>query len=250
MTVATHTSVGTCRVLERDSQLAEAIPEERRDEAIRTCTAVEVAVTPGAWATPELLGGRAALGLLVLRGSLMRRVGVDGRFAAELLGPGDLLRPWQGEEDPPTLPTTSSWRVLEPARIAVLDERFSEVLREHPELASELIGRGVQRSRNLAVNMAIVHQPRVDVRLHMLLWHLAARWGIVSTRGVRVPVRLTHALLAELAAARRPTVTTALSDLARRGLVSAQAEGWLLSGDPPGELGAIEGAPAQGASST
>jgi hypothetical protein len=37
-------------------------------------------------------------------------------------------------------------------------------------------------------------------------------------------------------AARRPTVTSALSDLARRGDVHVVDEGWLLSGDPPGEL--------------
>jgi CRP/FNR family transcriptional regulator, cyclic AMP receptor protein len=243
--VATHTSVGTCRVLERESMLGEAIPEERRADARSLFTALELSVTPGTWA-PAALGRKAGLGILVLRGSLLRRVGVGGRFAAELLGPGDLLRPWQGDEDPPTLPVTSAWRVLEPTRLAVLDERFAASLPDYPELMSSLIGRGVQRSRNLAVNMAIVHQPRVDVRVHMLLWHLASRWGVVSARGVRVPLRLTHALLAELAAARRPTVTTALSELSRRGLVAAEDEGWLLSGNPPGELMELGGsAPAR-----
>jgi DNA-binding GntR family transcriptional regulator len=41
-------------------------------------------------------------------------------------------------------------------------------------------------------------------------------------------------VLADLVAARRPTVTSALSDLSRRGLVRAVGEGWLLSGPPPG----------------
>ena len=61
--------------------------------------------------------------------------------------------------------------------------------------------------------MAIVHQARVDVRLHMLLWHLAARWGRVRSDGTVLRLRLTHAVLADLVAARRPTVTTALSEL-------------------------------------
>jgi hypothetical protein len=69
------------------------------------------------------------------------------------------------------------------------------------------------------VTLAIVHQARVDVRLHMLFWHLAARWGRVRADGVALPLRLTHSVLAELVAARRPTVTSALTDLARRGLV-------------------------------
>ncbi len=83
--------------------------------------------------------------------------------------------------------------------------------------------------------MAIVHQARVDDRLRMLFWHLAARWGRVRGDGVVLPMRLTHAALADLVAARRPTVTSALSDLARRGLVRVVDDGWLLSGDPPGE---------------
>jgi CRP-like cAMP-binding protein len=84
--------------------------------------------------------------------------------------------------------------------------------------------------------MAIVHQARVDVRLHMLFWHLASRFGRVRGDGVIVPLRLTHALLAELVAARRPTVTSALSALAREGRVRSLDDGWLLCGDPPGEV--------------
>jgi CRP-like cAMP-binding protein len=49
-------------------------------------------------------------------------------------------------------------------------------------------------------------------------------------------VRLTHTVLADLVAARRPTVTSALGELTRRGLVRSVDEGWLLSGEPPREL--------------
>jgi hypothetical protein len=37
-------------------------------------------------------------------------------------------------------------------------------------------------------------------------------------------------------AARRPTASSALSDLARRGLVLSEGDDWLLIGEPPGEL--------------
>src|SRR5437764_316979 len=110
------------------------------------------------------------------------------------------------------------------------------VLKDDPELARCLIARALQRSKNMSVNMAIVHQARVDVRLHMLLWHLAARWGRVRSDGTVLSLRLTHAVLADLVAARRPTVTTALSELTRRGLVKSDGETWVLSGDAPGEL--------------
>ncbi|HUB36662.1 MAG TPA: hypothetical protein VL972_07550, partial [Solirubrobacteraceae bacterium] len=39
-----------------------------------------------------------------------------------------------------------------------------------------------------------------------------------------------------LAAARRPTVTGAISELSRRGLVHQVDDGWQLLGNPPGEL--------------
>jgi hypothetical protein len=53
---------------------------------------------------------------------------------------------------------------------------------------------------------------------------------------VLLPFRLTHTVLADLVAARRPTVTSALSDLSRRGIVRSVDEGFLLAGEPPGEI--------------
>ena len=90
--------------------------------------------------------------------------------------------------------------------------------------------------RSLAVNMAIVHHPRVETRVHMLLWHFADRWGTVRRDGVLLPLTLTHALLADLVAAQRPTVSAAIGVLAREGRVERVEGGWLLYGSPPGEL--------------
>jgi len=233
-----------CRVLHEDPGLAEAIPPERREQAIADCVAQEARIPVGRWRGGPTVAWRGGIGLLMLDGLLVRRVGIDGRFGAELLGEGDLLRPWEADEDPPTLPLTTGWRVLEPVRLAVLDEPFMQLLSVYPELGGRLVGRAIARSRNMAVNMAIVHQARVDVRLHMLFWHLASRWGRVGSGGVTVPLRLTHAVLAELAAARRPTVTSALTSLSKRGVVRPTDAGWVLTGDAPGELSDLSVPPA------
>ena len=225
-----------CRVLYEDSDLAEAVPETLRDCAIDECIAPLARLPRGLWNGEQADLSHDAIGLLVLHGLLVRRVGIDGRFGAELLGQGDLLRPWQGEDAPPTLPHTTGWRVLEAAQVAVLDHRVAQRLARYPELIGQLAGRALQRSRNLAVNMAIVHQPRVDVRLRMLLWHLAGRFGHVRRDGTVVPLRLTHTVLADLVAARRPTVSTAISELTRDGTLRAIDRGWLLTAEPPGEL--------------
>src|SRR5579884_665845 len=185
---------------------------------------------------------RSGLGILVLSGVLIRRVGIDGRFGAELLGEGDLLRPWQWESDSPTLALERAWSILEPTRLALLDDDFvSRCVGSYPGLVSPLVGRAMQRARNLAVNMAIVHQARVDARLHMLFWHLAGRWGKVRSEGTVLRMRLTHTVLADLVAARRPTVTSALSELARSELVRSTGEEWVLFGEPPVELARLDG---------
>lgn len=236
MSFAPDPSAGTCRVLDADSELADAVPFAQRNRAIEECVARTARLFPGRWTAQNTTNLGDGLGLLVLDGLLIRRVGVDQRFGAELLGVGDLLRPWQGQEEPHTLSLTTGWRVLQPTRLAVLDEQFARRIAPYPRVGARLLGRALQRSRNLAVNMAIVHQARVDTRVLMLLWHLAGRWGRVNTDGVLLPLRLTHTVLADLVAARRPTVSSAVAELARRGLVKSTRSNWLLTGEAPGEL--------------
>jgi hypothetical protein len=47
---------------------------------------------------------------------------------------------------------------------------------------------------------------------------------------------LTHATLAELVAARRPSVTTAVTRLHERGVLTRESGGWRLRGTVPPEL--------------
>jgi hypothetical protein len=70
-----------------------------------------------------------------------------------------------------------------------------------------------------------------------MFWGIADRWGRVTTDGVLVPVRLTHATLAELVGASRPSVSTVLKLLERDGLLARRKEGWLLHGEAPPALG-------------
>jgi hypothetical protein len=167
---------------------------------------------------------------------MLRRVGIDGRFGGELLGEGDLLRPWQGESDASNLSPTTDWKVISRSRLAVLDERSTARLARYPALFGAITGRALDRARRLALMMAIVHHPRIEIRLHMLFWHLADRWGRVGRDGVTLPLNLSHSLLADLIAAQRPSVTGALGKLYERDLVSQVDRGWLLTSAPPGEF--------------
>ena len=87
--------------------------------------------------------------------------------------------------------------------------------------------------------MAIVQQPRIDLRLQMLFWELADRWGTVRQDGVHVPLPLTHSMLADLVAARRPTVTKALGELSERSAVVWTGADWWLPGEPPDDINGV-----------
>jgi hypothetical protein len=55
----------------------------------------------------------------------------------------------------------------------------------------------------------------------------------MTADGARVAAPLTHALLGDLVAARRPSVSTALGRLTEAGVVRRVGDAWILSGDPP-----------------
>jgi CRP/FNR family cyclic AMP-dependent transcriptional regulator len=220
-------------VLDEDPDLSADLEGPRLATATRDLRAAAFCVPGGRWDpdchAPSLKGG---IGLLVLDGVLARRVGTQRRSGAELLGPGDLLRPAANDHGAESIFQTS-WRVIEPLRIAVLDHRFLMRLAPYPEIAGELIGRAVDRARHVLVHMAIAHHPRVDARLLHLLWQLADRWGRVTPHGVSLPLRLTHELLADLGAAQRPSVTLSLQQLERQGQITREGGRLLLIGDPP-----------------
>ena len=190
-------------------------------------------VPAGHWeARQDADRARDGYGLLVLEGVLIRRVGFEGRFGAELLADGDLLRPWEFDGDD-LLGFETGWRVLVSTRLAVLDLPWTERLARHPRVGPALAGRALIRSRRLAAMMAIAQQPRLDNRLWMMVWELADRYGRVHADGVHLDLPLTHEVLSYLVAARRPSVSGALTKLAGQGRVRRNGRGWILSGEPP-----------------
>jgi CRP/FNR family transcriptional regulator, cyclic AMP receptor protein len=176
------------------------------------------------------------MGLLVLDGVLTRSVSLGKLAYPEMLGRGDLLRPWQTEGDQGLLPVDVTWQIVEPCRLAVLDRRFAAIVCRWPEIVDELLGRALRRASELDLNMAIAQLPLLELRLLGLLWHLADRWGEPCGGGVRVPVRMTHGLLAALVLGRRPSTSRALTELTHRGLITRDEDGWVLHGEPPTEL--------------
>ena len=224
-------------VLDEDPELSELLGGRRNEAARAASNSALLHIPIGGWNAPEdsPREGQGGYGLLILDGLVVRRVGFDGRWGAELLGPGDLLRPWEGDIDTASgaMPFETHWRVMNPLRIAVLDLSWAARMSGYPQVGGELTGRALKRARRLVMSMAIVQVPRLDDRLWMIFWELAERWGRVHRDGVHIELPLTHELLSHLAAARRPSVSGALTRLSESGRVLRVGRSWVLIGEPP-----------------
>lgn len=223
------------RVFERDPDLLEGVDAPAaatlRAQIVTRRLHVDTGSWRPAWADGEVDGH---LGLLLIDGMLVRTLRLVGRECSELVGPGDLIRPWDGEAPDESVPAASRWRALQPTTLASLDACFALRIARWPTIASALLARSTQRCRSLVHQATIAHVRNADMRVLLVLWHLADRWGRVTANGILVPVPLTHQLLGQLTCLQRPTVSSALGQLSQQGQLTRLSErGWLLHGEPP-----------------
>ena len=229
-------------VLDADPDLADALDADTLSQARPYAIARLGRAQAGVWDptsahTPEATD----LGLLILDGIVCRELDVAGRSATEVLGDGDLLRPWDPEHDALFLEPDVTWTVLAPMRFAILDARFALVAARWPALMSALMSRAVRRSRALTYHLAVTQITGVETRVLMVLWEFAQRWGHVRPDGVSLRLRITHEMLARLVGARRPSVTTALRALHDAQRITQEGPGqWILHGNPPEPSATVE----------
>lgn len=219
------------QLLECDPGLGEGLSEQERASAAGALAVQAVSLEPGPWQPGVQAPEPGHLGYLIAAGLVVRRVEIGSGSSIELLGDGDLLRPWQEET---SAFSTASWEVLERATVLALGPGLARDAGQWPAIVSNLVARGVRRSRAMAADAAIASIVGLEERLLILLWKLAETWGETRGDGVHITIRLPHRLLAELVGARRPSVTSALSELQQSGRLVLTSRGcWILCGDPP-----------------
>jgi DNA-binding MarR family transcriptional regulator len=224
------------RVLDEDPDLGSELSPDDFSLARRYVIAELEELSRGIHNANEI-GSPDLLGLLVIDGLLIRSVQVAERSCGELVGPGSVLRPWDhfGRFSP--MPFEVRWRVIAPVRMALLDQRLTTVSARWPPLMHNLFQRAVERSHALALNVAIHCLQHVELRLLVLFWHLADRFGRVTREGTVVPLKLSHGDLAELIGSQRPSVSSRLSALSARQQIERRPDRtWLLRGGPPEEV--------------
>ena len=207
------------RLPEADPELFATLPADELADASRHAVARRVDVSPGPWqAAFGSTGGDGHLGALLCSGALLRTI--DHR--SELVGAGDLIRPWESPE--------ATWHVLAPTALAVLDASVARTLCRWPGVVTALVGRATRRSHALAEQLAMSDVRRIDERLQGLFETLAERWGDPVAGGVVIPLALTHEMVARLVGAHRPTVTSSLRRLTADGALMRRTDRtWLLA---------------------
>jgi CRP/FNR family transcriptional regulator, cyclic AMP receptor protein len=222
------------RLVDEDPELFAAVPQSALPELRRRAVVPLLRLERGGWDGRPPGRPDSCLGLLVLEGLLRHSVAVAGQPRSVLVGPGDVVRPWEHDEVTASVPFDSHWEVLHPVRLAVLDARFLVLASRFPQLIPALIARTTRRARWLALQLAVTDVRRVDERLMLFFWHMADRWGRVLPEGVLVPLPVTHDVLAQLVCAQRPTVTSALRRLTNAGRIHRRRDrSWILEPPPP-----------------
>jgi CRP-like cAMP-binding protein len=217
-------------LLDLDDDLAQEVEVRMRFSARQHATAKILHAEPGEC---DLGSWFAAIGdgpgLLILDGLLAVDTRVADRTITELVGAGDLLQP-PGMLADEMVDSVCVWRAMGATRLALLDGEFAERVHPWPQITRALFRRAERRTADLGALRAISCQPKLEVRLVLLLWHLAGRWGRVEPTGIRLSLPLTHRLLGQLVAAERPSISHALGRLSHSGIVTGSAGDWHLHG--------------------
>ena len=120
------TDTRTVPLLDADPDLGRLLSGEEFELGRRKLIVRRHFVEPGSWEGERLReAGPEHVGLLLLGGLMTRELVLADNVSSELLGPGDLVRPWQAAGPERLVPYEIRWTALERTEMAVLDRHFA-----------------------------------------------------------------------------------------------------------------------------
>src|SRR5437867_6051247 len=125
------------KVADFDPELFEHVSDPEAAAAASLAEAEWFEVGPWSAERPDEVG-YGHFGYLLLEGTMIRRVALGPRDGLELLGPGDVGRPWVTFGPNSSIRAEARWRVHQRARVAHLDRRFAVRMAPRPEVAAPL----------------------------------------------------------------------------------------------------------------
>jgi hypothetical protein len=196
--------------------------------AKQTCLGNLVRVPRGPWRPPLAAGDRGnILGLVVVEGVLAREASLGSHRTLELLCQDDILLLPTADERP-AIGNGTRLTALVDVELVVLSDSYLRAAARWPPLLLNLHRRLESQRQRFAIQALTTHLPRAEDRILLMLWHLADSCGRVTRDGTVLPLSLTHDVIGQLTAARRPTVTRAFNVLQSAGYVERRPAGCLL----------------------
>lgn len=138
-----------------------------------------------------------------------------------ILGPGDMFGELSLFDSGPRTATATA--ITESRLLSVGQERVIPWLKEHPEVALQLLSRLATRLRRTNEVVGDLVFSDVPGRVAKALIDLGVKFGEQRDEGMYVNHDLTQEELAQLVGASRETVNKALADFAQRGWIRLEA---------------------------
>jgi CRP/FNR family cyclic AMP-dependent transcriptional regulator len=212
-------------------ELVAEIPKSDRDLAL------EVLSVPAVYASDQrldeiLASMPTAFDFIIAEGIVLKQTSYAGRQALELYAPGDVLAPPLTASRQIESPAISSYRAHGDVLLAVLEHRFRVAARRWPGLSDVFHDHLARQTHRASMRLARLHLSRSEDRVLALFSDLAERFGRVTPNGIVIDLDLTHDLIGQMVASRRPTVSLALDQLAHAGQLTRTDTGqWNLNPD-------------------
>ena len=112
-------------IVDADPDLGDLLSPGDLERARREALTRVSRLSPGAWdAADAHEPAEHHRGFLIVDGLLSRTVNVLGKHCVELVGHGDVMRPWSWDETGSHVRAEVGWQVMEETQLAVLDHAF------------------------------------------------------------------------------------------------------------------------------
>lgn len=115
---------------------------------------------------------------------------------------------------------------------SVTPDEVSRLVRTHPSVAFEMCRLMFERRKRLENRVGGLLFKTAHARLGSLFLDLAAEFGVRDSRGVIINIKLTHKEMASLIGATRETVSFAILDLRRDGLIQTELKRVVILDEP------------------
>lgn len=127
------------------------------------------------------------------------------------------------EGGPAEVERTDSARWFEDGAVYVVERStFDRFLRGQPVVTAKLLDALAATCRQLRVRLAMLNFRSAKAKLGRILLELSRSFGVRDSRGTIVDLRLTHRELAALIGATRETVSVAIVEMRKEGLIQTE----------------------------